>query len=69
MGILSGSDPLGSGPTGPGCGFSVMPTQSLFKVTCGSGSRNQSSMVEKSSLLVQLIDKHLQGVLIIIRIE
>ena len=27
MGILPGSGPLGSGPTGPGSGFSVMPTQ------------------------------------------
>ena len=26
MGILPGSDPSGSGPTGPGSGFSVMPT-------------------------------------------
>ena len=25
MGILMGSGPLGSGPTGPGSGFSVMP--------------------------------------------
>ena len=25
MGILPGSGPLGSGPTGPGSGFSVMP--------------------------------------------
>ena len=25
MGILQGSGPLGSGPTGPGSGFSVMP--------------------------------------------
>ena len=30
MGILPGSGPLGSGPTGPGSGFSVMPHQSVF---------------------------------------
>ena len=28
MGILPGSGPLGSGPTGPGSGFSVMPVTS-----------------------------------------
>ena len=28
MGILPGSGPLGSGPTGPGSGFSVMPNRS-----------------------------------------
>ena len=28
MGILPGSGPLGSGPTGPGSGFSVMPFRS-----------------------------------------
>ena len=29
MGILPGSGPLGSGPTGPGSGFSVMPLESV----------------------------------------
>ena len=29
MGILPGSGPLGSGPTGPGSGFSVMPKSGL----------------------------------------
>ena len=33
MGILPGSGPLGSGPTGPGSGFSVMPVFSLNCVT------------------------------------
>ena len=28
MGILPGSGPLWSGPTGPGSGFSVMPSKS-----------------------------------------
>ena len=29
MDILPGSGPLGSGPTGPGSGFSVMPGQMM----------------------------------------
>ena len=31
MGILPGSGPLGSGPTGPGSGFSVMPCGTFMK--------------------------------------
>ena len=30
MDILPGSGPLGSGPTGPGSGFSVMPQYRVF---------------------------------------
>ena len=30
MGIYRGSGPLGSGPTGPGSGFSVMPFHFCF---------------------------------------
>ena len=35
MGILPGSGPLGSGPTGPGSGFSVMPqlTRKIYSVS------------------------------------
>ena len=33
MGIHWGSGPLGSGPTGPGSGFSVMPLRPLRKLT------------------------------------
>ena len=32
MGIHRGSGPLGSGPTGPGSGFSVMPPKSDLHV-------------------------------------
>ena len=31
MGILPGSGPLGSGPTGPESGFSVMPFRISFQ--------------------------------------
>ena len=33
MGIHRGSGPLGSGPTGPGSGFSVMPFFSVLLLT------------------------------------
>ena len=33
MGILPGSGPLGSGPTGPGSGFSVMPRETEVFLT------------------------------------
>ena len=39
MGILPGYGPLGSGPTGPGSGFSVMPIN-LFHIS-KSDSKNQ----------------------------
>ena len=35
MGIHRGSGPLGSGPTGPGSGFSVMPTIDMNVVDSG----------------------------------
>ena len=31
-GYFVGSGPLGSGPTGPGSGFSVMPSQNAFSL-------------------------------------
>ena len=31
MGILPGSGPLWSGPTGPGSGFSLMPKSKMLK--------------------------------------
>ena len=34
MGIMSGSGPLGSGPTGPGSGFSVMPRLYIICQIC-----------------------------------
>ena len=37
MGIHRGSGPLGSGPTGPGSGFSVMPPCTNPWVTQGQG--------------------------------
>ena len=37
MDILPGSGPLGSGPTGPGSGFSVMPASNRW---CGVLQRN-----------------------------
>ena len=33
MGVLQGSGPLGSGPTGPGSGFSVMPCRATIGAT------------------------------------
>ena len=39
MDILPGSGPLGSGPTGPGSGFSVMPASSSQLVVRGSSEK------------------------------
>ena len=43
MGILPGSGPLGSGPTGPGSGFSVMPPRSF-----ATASKHRAQIVNKS---------------------
>ena len=49
MGILPGSGPLGSGPTGPGSGFSVMPHRS--PLTRKKLARTHST--EKKSLVLK----------------